>query len=290
MKNILHMANRYIKTWLIGLILLTTNLAHSQKTMIGSPGIDKNGITSAYKSHRFHILSDSTKITNHKWTYKLPLTNGEYETICTSSDTLFQIPAISDEDKYVHTSEGYIRGLISFTGLSAGNMVENTYRLTLELKPHILKAKIVSITPCDYDHTYYDVLLDIYYEGAHYLYVTVEEEHSSVVKTFDSDKPYYTQLKLTDIDSWDNALINITVRNKYGNDNLQLLIPSDSLVTSINHNEKTSDLTIKVYNSSGVFLGKIASIDDLKKMDHGLFILKWINQKGLVVKTLKCIQ
>lgn len=253
-------------------------------------GIDDTGITSAYSPHKFYIKENGLAITNHEWEYQLPLKNGGYETVATSSEQQFTIPAISDGNKYEHTIEGDIRGLISFKGLAGGAAIKGTYNLTLELKPHILSAQITSISPNANNENSYDAVVDVYYEGSHYVHSYVEEEHSEIARTFYSDKPYYTQLKITDIDSGGCAWVNITIRNDYGSDNVVLEISNSDIDkwAGINKNDFYRNQIIKVYSSKGYFIGTVKSKDELKQYEKGLLILKLYDNDG-VVKTMKYI-
>ena len=90
---------------------------------------------------------------------------------------------MTDEDKYVHTLDGDIRVIISFSGMLFGKAVNCNYSLTLELKPHIISAAISSRTPSRTDNTYNDYTIDVRYEGSGSLDAYAEEEFSSMTKT-----------------------------------------------------------------------------------------------------------
>lgn len=254
-------------------------------------GINDTGIASAYQSHTFSIQTDNTEITEHQWEYKLPLATGGYETVATSSDAEFTTSAITDEEKYKHTIDGDIRGLITFTGKSNGENVTGTYCLTSELKPHILSANIISITKNPKSPDYYDIVVEVHYEGGNYLHSTIEEEHSSIVNTVFSNTPYYTRLTFTDVDLYGSAQVTITARNDYGSDTAVLEIPSitssiDNVLPDID--ASTDYSSIKVFTPSGLYLGNAESINQIGKFDKGLLILKMQGKSGRI-KTIKYI-
>lgn len=260
------------------------NMFNNKEIKIIGKGIDDTGITSAYQNHTFYIKADGMTITNHKWEYKLPLKNGGYEIVATSSEVEFVIPAITNEDKYEHTIEGDICGQIIFEGMADNTSVRSTYNLTLELKPHILKTNIISISPSPRNADYYDVVIDVYYEGCHYVHSTIEEEYSSIVNTAFSDTPYYTRISFTDVDLWGYAWVSITLRNEYGNDNTVIEIQRPESVTYYTSSDikdiKQNSCNIKIFSPSGIFLGNIKDTDELKNFAKGLLILKFQDEKG----------
>lgn len=187
--------------------------------------IDDTGITSAYQEHRFYIVKpDGMQIDDARWELLLPLDKGGNEIFSTSSDMDFVIPAISNEDKYRRGVEGDISGLVIFYGSSKGQPLTCYYNVTLELKPKILEANIVSRIPCSDDSTYYDVVVDVFYSGSHYVVSSIKEENSPWEITSFSNTPYYTRLKFDRVDSWSSANIQIITRNKYGSDTESLYL------------------------------------------------------------------
>lgn len=267
----------------------TRNTLSKNEIEIISRDVDETGIASAWQSHTFYIKADVKTITNHRWEYKLPLENGEYEIAATSSNAEFTIPAITNGDKYKHTTEGHVYGQITFEGIADNRSVQGTYRLTLDLKPHILETKIISIAPSPRNPEYYDILIDVWYEGSCYVHSTIEEEYSPVVNTLFSDAPDYTRLEFTDVDLSGYALASITVRNAYGSDSTTIKIPSETPSTQISSiTDKTNErlLDIMVFSPSGAFLGYAKSFDELKNFSENLLILRLQYDKG-DTKTIK---
>lgn len=196
-----------------------------QTVQIKCDDIDDTGITSAYRQHIFYIKTNSGAPSSYCWTVSFPLKDGGYETVNSNSERLV-IPAVTDEDKYVHTLDGDIRVIISFSGMLFGKAVNCNYSLTLELKPHIISAAISSRTPSRTDNTYNDYTIDVRYEGSGSLDAYAEEEFSSMTKTASSNVPYFTKVKFYDIDTFGNALFTIRAENKYGYDEYTIEQPA----------------------------------------------------------------
>lgn len=219
------------------------------------------------------------------------MATGGYETVATSSDAEFTTPSITNEEKYKHSIDSDIRGLITFTGKSNGENVASTYCLTSELKPHIISANIISKTKNPKSPDYYDIVVEVHYEGGNYLHSTIEEEHSSIVNTVFSDTPYYTRLTFTGVDLYSSAQVTLTARNDYGSDTAVLEIPSiassiDNILPGID--ASTDYSSIKVFTISGQYLGNAESINQIGKFDKGLLILKMQDKNGRI-KAVKYI-
>lgn len=253
-----------------------------------------SGIGSAYESYTF-TLNTSLSFSSHEWHYILPIKGGGTEDVASStSGTSFTIPTINEEDKYERTIEGDIRGTVSFTGYTQdGTKYTAYYNVTLELRPHIISANVVSITPCSYDETYNDVVVEVYYTGSHYLHLSLESEYSPSVDAKFSNTPYYARIMFTDVDSWGYAKINIIARNDYGSDTAMIEIPSSiNYATynalSIEEILHSSDYTVEAYSINGFFLGKINNLEELNEKGEKLLILK-VHSDKRNTRTLKFI-
>ena len=262
----------------------------SEVEIVGE-GIDDTGIASAYQSHRFYIKSEGLTVTDYTWKYQLPLKEGGYETVATSNSEDFIIPEISDESKYDHTIEGDIRGLITFYGISGNSKVSASYNLTLELKPCILSAEIVSVTPNVNDNTYYDVEVGVKYVGSHEIYATLTEEFNPNFRVHYSHTPYYTRIRIPAVDSWGYALVDIAARNTYGNDNVVLEIPAGGVLRNLETAETALVVTdgfshVDVFGIDGVHLGTVKDFSGLKKYNKDLLILRFFRD-GALIKTMK---
>lgn len=256
--------------------------------------LGESGLGSAYESYTF-TLNTSLSFSSYEWHYILPIKGGGTEDVASStSGTSFTIPTINEEDKYERTIEGDIRGTVSFTGYTQdGTKYTAYYNVTLELRPHIISANIVSITPCSYDETYYNVVVEVYYTGSHYLHLSLESEYSPSVDAKFSNTPYYARIMFTDVDSWGYAKINIIARNDYGSDTAMMEIPSSLNYATYNSLSiedilHSRDLTVKAYSINGVFLGEINNLEELKEKGEKLLILK-VYSDNINVRTQKYI-
>lgn len=256
--------------------------------------LGESGLGSAYESYTF-TLNTSLSFSSYEWHYILPIKGGGTENVASSTlGKSFTIPAINDEDKYERTIEGDIRGTVSFTGYTKdGTKYTAYYNVTLELRPHIISANIVSITPCSYDETYYNVVVEVYYTGSHYLHLSLESEYSPSVDAKFSNTPYYARIMFTDVDSWGYAKINIIARNDYGSDTAMIEIPSSiNYATynalSIEEILHSSDYTVEAYSINGFFLGKINNLEELNEKGEKLLILK-VHSDKRNTRTLKFI-
>lgn len=282
----------------ITLELLSTlgwNFTSSQTDAIHiiGEGLPENGIASAYQNHLFRIESGGTPLTNHQWSCSLPLKDGGEEIIASSTQPTFILPAITDENRYARTLEGDIRGVINFSGTTAGNPVSCSYSVTLELKPCILEAKVLSVTPsADEPSYYYDATIEITYMGSHYVHVTVEEEGNPGEVAYFSDVPYRTRMQIKGVDSWADTFIHTLIRNDYGADTYSMRIPATRGGETKEFSLKIEDLLrkeedcAKVYDASSAYLGKAEKKEDFASFPKGLLLLD-VYQKNKKVRTLK---
>lgn len=275
-------------------------IAPDKLLSIISDDIDSTGVASAYKSHCFHITPNADEFDKMTWKLLLPLYGGSFATICSSHSPTFTIEAISNPNLYEHTIEGDIRGIITFEGLSNGTPVSLSRPITLELKPRILSADVIATYPNNDNAYYFDAVVEIKYEGSHYLHAFVEEEHSDFLTSYYSSTPYYTKLVLTNIASWGDAWFDITVRNEYGYDNYVLDLSYNdkankekscpNTITDTNKMERVkSNVThIDVYNMQGQLVSTHTSYPH--SLSKGLYMLKFYDIDGNCHKEIKlCI-
>lgn len=255
---------------------------------IVSDDIDSTGITSAYIPHEFHITPNTVDFTNINWKLNLTLADGSSTTFCSSNDKIFSIPEISNPDLYEHTIEGDIRGIIIFEGVTNGQTVSLTYPIIFELKPRIISAKVISTNVNDNNPNYFDAVVEIRYEGSHYINAFVEEEHSPYLASYSSSTPYCTRIRLTNISTLGDAWFDITVRNEYGSDNYVLdLSSNDNNMTGIDTHEIINNDTsrIEVYNIQGQLIG-LYNDSSYMNLPKGIYVLK-IYKNGKYYKTSK---
>lgn len=250
---------------------------------IKGTGIDDNGIASAYSSHHFYIFPTTVSISNPHWEYKLPLKNGGYQTVLTSNSSELTTPSISNENLYLHDAEGDIHAKILFTGIINGQSVSLEYNLTLELKPRIVKLEYTDLTPSEGNPSYYDVLVNVIYEGAYYVYATVREEYASSATAYSSYTPYYACIRMSTISGLGNATVKVKLQNEYGITTKTIIIPQQY---SVNDGDQ-APTDIQVYNYDGDLIGHIHQISDLEKIDlRGIVYLRFF-ENGQYIKSMK---
>lgn len=250
----------------------------------------KAGVASAYTSHTFSLDAGDAQLSSHKWTCLLPLAGGGDEAVAGSTGETMTLMPIDDASRYFHTADNCINAAIGFTGRRPdGTECTASLGIRLDLKPLITQAGIVSITPCGYDTTYYDVEVEVHYAGSRYVHVDVEQEHMPYVLTDFSDSPHYSMFKFTDIDSWGYARINISVKNDYGTDTAVIEIPRRNHPASVDEVLGDGNHTVEAYTASGQYLGRMHSIDELRATSERLLILRIYDNATDVVRTVKYI-
>lgn len=198
------------------------NFNSSSAVSIKSDDIDNTGITSAYSSHSFYIFPSQNNISSCSWKLILPSTDGTPTTCAESNNQTFVIPAVSNPDAYEHSIEGDIHGCVTFDGVVDGETVHLTYPIILELAPRIISASVISTMANPENPNYFDAVVEITYEGSHYIHAYVEEEYNPYLTSYYSSTPFYTKMYLTNIAAYGDAWLDITVRNDYGSDNQSL--------------------------------------------------------------------
>lgn len=266
----------------------------SQQFAIVSDDVDNTGITSAYTSHSFYISPDSGNFTSNYWKLLLPFADGTSSIVCSSVNNIFTIPAILNPEQYEHTIEGDIRGMIIFEGVRDGVTVTLNYPIIFELKPHIISAKVIGTNVNASNPYYFDALVEIRYEGSHYVHAFVEEENSPYLTSYYSSTPYYTKMNLTNIASWGDAWFDITIRNEYGSDNYVLDLPSMvngakssefSTSTELESVNCENVLHIDVYDIQGNFIGLYNSCNGT--LPKGFYLLRFYDKNNVCTKVLK---
>lgn len=261
---------------------------------IASDEIDSTGITSAYSSHSFYISPTSVNFSNNRWKLILPLTDGTSVTSCESSNRTFTIPAISNPELYEHTIEGDIRGMVVFDGVANGKSVSLSRPVIFELKPRIISATVISTSVNADNPNYFDAVVEIRYEGSHYIHAFVEEEYNPYLTSYYSSTPYYSKMNLTNIASWGEAWFDITIRNEYGSDNYVLDLPNNVVkhgpdVTNGTEMTDAGNMSrIEVYDMQGQYMGLYGQTKELPK---GLYLIKSYSKNNICNNTRKiCIK
>lgn len=251
---------------------------------IQGDNIGDNGIASAYEKHRFNIQNNtSSEISNAKWSYKLPLVSGKDTIISYATDCLsFEIPAISDASGFSRSINGDIYGVITFSGIVGDVTVNESYRISLELKPFIksveVKNKILN-TPLN---TSYDIYYTVEHYGSEKLTISIEEDYSSELRTSYVYEPFLAHIVSHAISSNYYAWIDIKASNKYGDDMYTIELEpysgsslrTYSKCSSIGSLYNNSDTSITVFDTMGRMLSANNKISDLQSLPQGIYMLK----------------
>lgn len=238
--------------------------------------IPENGVTSAYTSHSFHIEGDGNQnITNGNWTFVLPSTD-DSDTVVKQSvgNQSFLIDAVDNPNRY-RINNGCICGKIIFTGAINGKSIKAEYNLTLELKPKIFYVDFTKNINDGYAS--YNVNCNVDYKGAESLYVSLEEEHSSLLRNQFVREPYLAHFSFNNISSNYYAWLDIKAENEYGSDTYTVeLPPIDSTKTKLVIPERKENFTfIKVYNTGGLYLKTLKGLEETIYMPSGIYILNF---------------
>ncbi len=264
--------------------------------IVGS-GIPESGIASAYTSHLFYLEGEGKdEISNAKWFFYLPTIDGNESLQKSAEDTQsFSIDKISAPDNYAVNVNGDIYGKIVFTGMLNGTMINLQYNVTLELKPSI--SNVAFVKQNNENDNSYNVVCKVDYKGADYLYVTLEEEYGSSLRSQFVREPYLAHFVCSNITSPYYAWIDIKVENQYGSEvytiefppcnfTRSLLNPVPNRIHSLANNEFT---LIRVYNSSGYYVKTIKEDAEIEELSSGMYILEYF-QGNSKVKTSKLLK
>lgn len=266
--------------------------AMSDEIEIVCDGLGSTLTGTAYEDYTFS-LNTSLVFETCSWRYVLPLQGGGSEEVASStSGTSFTIPALNEDNEYDISDLAEVQGMITFVGWTADGAAHSvTCGITLDMKPYITQANIVSITPCSYDDIWYDVAFEVYYIGSHYVHMYLELEFDPGMPSKFSDNHNYTSATFYDVDSYGYAKIHIEVKNDYGSDKTVLKIPgtmSHCQYESLTLEELLADgsCTIEMYGIDGTYLGNVESMEELDESGERLVILRAYYGDTLV-KTIK---
>lgn len=260
--------------------------------------IPESGITSAYTPHSFYIEGNGANdISNAKWFYYLPLSDGNEILKKSAEGSLsFNIDAITEASDYDININGDIYGKIVFTGLVNGNIFKLQYNLSLELKPSIFDVSYSLERNKAYDS--YDAICKVNYKGADYLYVTVEEEYGSTLRSQFVREPFLAHFTCNSITSPYYAWIDIKATNQYGSDTYTIELPPYTENPSISNisscsTRKVSDnkdfSEVKVYNLAGQYMKTLRNYSDIRYLSSGSYIIKFYKD-NIAVQTIKLIK
>lgn len=273
------------------------NLGVDQSLEIASNDVDSTGCATAYSSHVFYLTGNTSGLTNHSWTLRLPLANGEMQSVTTSNTQTFIIPAITNEGIYAINDNREIVGEITYTGTQGSNDVSACFMVRLQLKPHIISVDVLEKSWNELDDDYFNVTLGIRYEGCFYIYTTLEEEETCMMYDNFSYVPYYTRVEFSDIDSWGAAWITVTARNSYGNDTyfLEIACPQDygltRNTTNISRVQDKDISSIVIYDTKGSLVATTSGTKELSSYcKNGTMYILHVSDKNGKQRKVKYLQ
>ena len=263
---------------LIGLLCPQNVLSQGiANLIITGNDIPESGLASAYISHSFRIDGEGIgNITDGKWAFVLPSSNGEETVVKSAEDGLtFDIDSLSNPDDFTISKDGIICGKIRFSGILDGHAVDLQLDVTIDLKPLISNVTCETQKIEGYDS--YNAFCSAEYKGADYVYVGVEEEYGSGKMTQFLKKPYSGRFVCRDITSPYYAWIDIEAVNKYGRTVYTIeLPPFDDQQTAIDNSVGDDNVysEIKVYTADGISLKSISDVSVIQSLLPGMYVLK----------------
>ena len=214
---------------------------------IASEDDEGTNAMSAYLTHRFHIDAHGTIITGHQWEYLLPLKDGSFQTVVTTTDEELEIPVLQNPDNYQRTGS-VIYGKILFSGQKDGETVSSAYIVGLQLKPMVLEAEITSIEQQPNWPYTFTVNLAIRYVGTSNVTVMAYENSMTGAYTYFSNIPDYTTMALTNLELWEDTTLDIQLQNSYGSSHHYLIVPADGILNDIRQ-PQTSEASVPTFFS-----------------------------------------
>ena len=263
---------------LIGLLCPQNVLSQGiANLIITGNDIPESGFASAYISHSFRIDGEGRdNITDGKWAFVLPSSNGEETVVKSAEDGLFfDIDSLSNPDDFTISKDGIICGKIRFLGILNGKVVDLQYNVTFELRPTISNVSYTTQKIDGLDS--YNAFCKVDYKGADYVYVGVEEEYGSGKMTQFLKKPYSGRFVCRDITSPYYAWIDIEAVNKYGRTVYTIeLPPFDDQQTAIDNSVGDDNVysEIKVYTADGISLKSISDVSAIQSLLPGMYVFK----------------
>ena len=278
---------------LIGLLCPQNVLSQGiANLIITGNDIPESGFASAYISHSFRIDGEGRdNITDGKWAFVLPSSNGEETVVKIAEDGLFfDIDSLSNPDDFTISKDGIICGKIRFSGILDVQAVDLQLDVTIDLKPLISNVSYTTQKIDGLDS--YNAFCKVDYKGADYVYVKLEEEYGAMVRTQFVREPYSAHFACRNIASPFYAWIDIEAVNKYGRTVYTIeLPPFDDQQTAIDNSVGDDNVysEIKVYTADGKYLKTISDVSAIQSLLPGVYVLAYCRQNK-VVRTSKILR
>ena len=195
---------------------------------------------------------------------------------------------IENVDKYIVNINGDIECTLRFTCEIGGQRVEALpFRVFLGLKPVIECVKMT--TDGKPSNSFYNANYTVFYRGADYIKVSVEEEYGSILNTEYIYEPNIATGIARQIRAPYYAWIDFGAKNQYGTTTYTVELepygvivdandsyPSVRVSCDKNQNQNHDQpLIIRVYDVFGHELGVLDSVEDMNHIDYnGIVVLK----------------
>lgn len=267
----------------IGWDLPETNLS------IKCSDIGDDGIGSSYKSHEFYLDTSET-ISDYQWKFYLKNKSEEFVEVSNGVSARFSIAKIDSTDNYFVNVNGDLEGKIECNYTIDGISYSATpFSVSLELKPIIHSINDLNIIKQD-NYSFY-LTFTVNYTGADYLYLEVEEEYDSVLRSDRIDEPYLAHIKTGNISTLYYSWVTIEVSNQYGSTYQTLefepdlgtyrLINQEKEVANISATIENNILKTQIYNLNGVMIfNGLPSDFNKHNLSSGLYLRKDLFESG----------
>lgn len=253
--------------------------------------IQDNGIGSSYKSHSFHLDTDNDDITNYRWRFYLKDKSKKYIEISTGNTAEFTIDKIASEKDYFININGDLEGKIecSYT-LNGEECNAIPFTVSLELKP-VINSVNLNVTNLS-DYSFYLTFI-INYTGADNVFVEIEEEFDSTLRSYRIDEPFIAHAKTGKISTLYYSWVTVEVSNQYGSAyETWEFEPDYNLNKQMAELDNISDKVmiinnIQIFNLNGtiIFDGSPNNFSE-DRLSQGVYLKKEIYDNG-TVKTSK---
>lgn len=263
---------------------------------ISCSDIGEDGIGSSYQSHTFTLSSGNESVNNYNWTFSLKNSEGNFVRVKNGTANSFTIDNIESSDGYYVNMDGDLEGKVECEYSVRGkNYMAIPFSLSLELKPVIVsvdRLSVVNSGPYDFF-----VELSAQYRGADRMYVELEEEFNTSVRTSVYEEPFYAHIKTGTMNSLYYSWVTLIARNKYGEVyktfeyepkyNRMTEVADHSGIECIEGDEHT-DTQVRVYSVQGNLVWEgLDSEFGKQDLPSGLYIKKAFDRKkGISVKKI----
>lgn len=262
--------------------------------------ICEDGIGSSYQSHTFTLSSGNESVSEYNWTFSLKNKAGNFVEVSSSTSNSFTIAEIEPSDDYCVNMDGDLEGKVECQYSVRGNVFAAIpFALSLEMKPVIISVDNLSVV----DDGPYDfhVVFDVHYKGADRIYVELEEEYSTSVRTLVYEEPFYAHVATGSMNNLYYSWITLIAKNKYGEvyKTLEYDPKYNQITEGADHSgierierDDYTDTQVRIYSIQGNLVWEgIDSEFEKQDLPSGMYIKKTFDRnKGVGVSVKKIIK